>query len=134
MRKRIESPFSLISIVVLFNGIAASEELEELEELRREIERQKTALAEQSLRVEELERKLEATLAAVANERATNSASSEQLPLRNEITVTGTVNELLMHFDDGQESRTHPASNDDFPTRLVFRGVNDYSDTWAAGF
>jgi hypothetical protein len=139
MITRIISVFSLLVAAGLCHVTPAA--ADEISELQEAIRQQRILLEEQSLRLEALESRLADVLSSpdrrgsdVSSEQQDAKAGPESEALRNKITITGTLNELVMRFDDGYVDSVNQASNDNFPTRLVFRGVNDYSDDWAAGF
>jgi hypothetical protein len=48
--------------------------------------------------------------------------------------ITGSVNELVLGYDDGQQSGSYQATNDAFTTRLVFRGLAEFTEDWSGGF
>ncbi len=49
------------------------------------------------------------------------------------LTVSGQVNRMLLHVDDGMDARTFHADNDRSSTRIAFKGKAKMDDEWTAG-
>jgi hypothetical protein len=106
MITRIISVFSLLVAAGLCHVTPAA--ADEISELQEAIRQQRILLEEQSLRLEALESRLADVLSSpdrrgsdVSSEQQDAKAGPESEALRNKITITGTLNELVMRFDDG---------------------------------